>query len=38
MEKLHGKFADERERLREQMEADAKAQQDQMENMMKANM
>ena len=38
MEKLQEKFAEERERLREQMAADAQAQNNQMENMVKASM
>ena len=38
MKKLSEKFEDERKRLREQMEADIKAQQNQMANMMNANM
>lgn len=38
MERLQTKFEEEGIRLREQMKADAKAQQDQMDNMLKASM
>ncbi|XP_068722035.1 guanylate-binding protein 6-like [Montipora capricornis] len=38
MEKQQRKFEEEKKRLQEQMEADAKAQQKQIKNMMKANM